>query len=663
MYDKKHRRLYVRLWTAISLLALLLQSPLHQAQAEEGSPHYTSATLPFTPLQSDAWYRAHQLIPVGLAASAAGTKASPKTFLFDTGAGMSAISASLVKKMRLPLLALNNIDGVRMTALGKPMTAVIVPLMQIGSIRIKKVVLSVLPDAQLAAFGQPIDGILAPDIFEAFVVHMDFSNKRLTLIASTKPLTYMTLASTPADLSASEIAELGFGNAFVIPLIVRDQTIFSVRGQAGSEQTTADQMLLIDTGADTTAISGHIARRLALKPVSTAYGADITGSYTKSLSWLSSLRCGDLILSDLLVDSPQASELNVSRPGFGPRLGLDVLANYEVLFDFPHRKMYLKPRSDFQAITSHQYQAASAAQRQQWAQGRPIITYPTSNGLYGSAIPYELDASGLPIAQVRPEPGGTPVPFLLRTDYSGSFITGPLAARWGLNPVPVLTAEGKPDIREGQPLRKATVPRMRLGGSQWKAGLAVIPPAMSLRRASGLSVEGVIGTNLLLAGPLLMDPRTQTWMTFDTLAFGSDDLKSVEMDGAATLDLLTPASSGLRAFMVEVKEGNKQHREALELATGSPFTLLSAEAAQALKLTPEPQKLRSVIGTEVTVFNQAHVSQLALGSVMLENVLVAYPDGAMPEHFSPRLGMDIISRLRLLIDTPAKKLYVKKIEN
>ena len=160
-----------------------------------------------------------------------------------------------------------------------------------------------------------------------------------------------------------------------------------------------------------------------------------------------------------------------------------------------------------------------------------------------------------------------------------------------------------------------------------------------------------------------MDPRTQTWMTFDTLAFGSDDLKSVEMDGAATLDLLTPASSGLRAFMVEVKEGKKQHREALELATGSPFTLLSAEAAQALKLTPEPQKLRSVIGTEVTVFNQAHVSQLALGSVMLENVLVAYPDGAMPEHFSPRLGMDIISRLRLLIDTPAKKLYVKKIEN
>ena len=35
----------------------------------------------------------------------------------------------------------------------------------------------------------------------------------------------------------------------------------------------------------------------------------------------------------------------------------------------------------------------------------------------------------------------------------------------------------------------------------------------------------------------------------------------------------------------------------------------------------------------------------------------------MPEYFSPRLGMDVISRLRLLIDTPAKKLYVKKAGN
>lgn len=647
------------------LAALLLVLPLHQAQAEDTqaktkAPLYTSATLPFTPLQRDAWYRPHQLIPVGLLTDAAGTEALPAVFLFDTGSNTSAISASLAKKMRLPLFALKNLEGAQMTAFGQPLTAVMVPLMQLGSIRVEGVVFSVLPDAQLAALGQ-VDGILAPDVFGAFAVHMDFTNKQLTIIAPAMPLRYETLYSTPANLSASEVVRLGFSDALTVPLIVRNQTVFSIRGQTSNGQTAAEEMLLLDTGNDTTAISEPVARRLALKPTTTQAGSDITGDYTKAVSWLSSLRCGGLILSDLLVDSPEVSSIERTRPGFDPRLGLDVLVNYDVLLDFPHRKMYLKPRTDFQAITSRQYRAASAAQRRQWAQGRPIITYAASSGLYGSAIPYELDADGLPIAQVRPEPGGTPVPFLLKTNTSGTFITVPLAAKWGLNTVPVLTADGKPDIlRGGQPILKVTVPRMRLGGSQWKAGLAVIPPAMGRQRASGLPVEGVIGGNLLFSGPLLMDPRTLTWVTFDTVTLAPDDLKSLEMDDAAMLDLLASASHNVPACAAEVREGNQKRTETLDLATGSPFTLLSAEAAQALKLTPEPQKLKYGTGAEVIVFNQSRVSQLSVGNVVLENVLIAYPDGAMPKDFSPRLGMDVISRLRLLVDMPGKKLYVKK---
>jgi len=525
--------------------------------------------------------------------------------------------------------------------------------------------LRIVPDEQLrAAPGHKADGLLGADFCRSFVVHLDFTRSQITFIVPSQTLLYSALDSGLVLLPPEEIARQGFSGTQVVPLI-HFNGLFWTSAHLHNQRRVADDLLLIDSGSDMTLLSRRTIQHLNLVSVSSQNYAqplavlfsqnvtNLTGKIVASSGWLPSLQCGGLKLDDMLVLWP-----NVPQADFNAVLGLDVLANYDVLLDFPRQKMYLKTRSDLQAITSHQYEAASVVQRRQWAQGRPIITYPTNS----FAIPYGLNASGLPISQVRSEVGGAPTPFLLKTSLSDSYLTEPLAKKWGLVQKPAMMSNGTPLTLDGQPLSGVIVPNLRVGGLLLtSSSMVVLSPAQSLRAASGLSVEGALGANAFLQGPLLMDPRTQTWMLFvANVPMGADDLKSVEMADASTLDVLTPDNDGIPSFAVRIRQGERQHTETLELATGSPFTLLSAEAAQALKLTPEPQKLKYSVGADVTVFNQAHVSQLSVGGVVLENVLIAYPDGAMPKDFSPRLGMDVISRLRLLVDMPGKKLYVKK---
>ena len=590
--------------------------------------------------------------------------------MFDTGANVSGVSATFVRKLGGDQFFAQGGIGKQSNLLEKPMW-VQVPTVQVGDLKVKDVPLRVLPDEQVrVAPGHKVDGILGTDFCGSFVIHLDFTRSQITFIVPSQTLLYSELTSKPVLLPPEEIARQGFSGAQIVPLI-HFNDLFWTSAQLHNQRRVADDLLLIDSGSDTTLLSERSASQLSLlsissqnyveplAAVSSRNYANLTGETITSTGWLPSIQCGGLRLDNMLVLWP-----HVPQQDFKARLGLDVLANYDVLFDFPHQKMYLKPRNDLQAITSRQYEAASLAQRRQWAQGRPIITYPTNDRLDSFAIPYELNATGLPIAQVRSEAGGVPTPFLLKTSLSDSYLTESLATKWGLVQKPGMMDNGKPLTLDGHPLSAVTVPHLRVGGVQWDSSLVVLSPELSLRAASGLSVEGVLGANALLQGPLLMDPHTQTWVLFGAnLPIGPNDLTSIEMDDASALDLLTPNNDGIPSFAVEVRQGEERHMETLQLATGSPFTLLSAEAAWSLKLTPEPQKLKSDTGVGIAVFNQARVSQLSLGNVVLTDVLVAYPDGAMPEHFSPRLGMDIISRLRLLVDMPGKKLYVKKAVN
>ena len=574
------------------------------------------------------------------------------TFLFDTGSTHCAVSASLAAKLKLPQHTLTDQFGKPLQLDGKAAIGVIVDQMDIGAFQVKDVPINILPDEQLTqALGQPVDGVIGADIWHSLAVRLDFTKNELTFLVPKNPVAYSALAFTSTNLSPLNIGQLDFSKALVVPLLHGPYT-YSALFEMTNGTKTETQILLIDTGTPRTVISQPVADLLGLKPVVKASYAAIN-NFNVGVSWLSSLHCGDLTATDLLVASPSNY-----ISGFVPRLGVDVLANYDILLDFPHQKMYLKPRADMQAVTSRQYEAASSAQRQQWAQKRLMLIYPT---LDSYAIPYELNGDRLPVAQVRSNWASSPVLFLLKSNTANVFVSEALAKERRLETEIMLGSDEKPFLLHGQFVHTAKIAKFYVGAVEMNGEIAVLPADLWLQSASYQAVSGVIGASFCFAHPTLMNPETHTWLQIWKV-LQPEDITSLGMADAAVVDILDPDSDGIPTLPVQVQQGPAQFTNTLTLATGSPFTLLSAEAAKALNLAPEPQKLTYGAGKDITIFNQAHLLQLSIGGVVLKDVTVAYPIGAMPDGFYPCLGMNVISKLRLLVDVPAKKMYVKKDE-
>ena len=634
----------------VCILAQIQASISHRCLAVS-SQTYQSVVVPFRPTQSETEFRPHQLVTVNIQAGKFSLPV-PATFLFDTGSTHCAISASLAAKLGLPLHPLRDSSGNPLKFNGKTAVGITVGQMDINGFQVKDVPINILPDEQLTqALGQPVDGILGADIWHSLAVQLDFTKNELSFIAPKNPVAYSDLAFTVTNLTPYDIRQIGFSKALVVPLL-HDLYTYSALFELKNGTKTETQNLLIDTGTPDTAISKPVANLLGLEPaVKASYTA--LQNFNVNVSWLPSLHCGDLSTTNLLVASPSGY-----ISGFVPRLGLDVLANYDVLFDFPHFKMYLKPRADMQAVTSRQYEAASSAQRQQWTQKRLILVYPT---LVSYAVPYDLNGDSLPVAQVRSDWASSPVLFLLKSNVSNVLLPEAFAKKWGFKTETMLGSDGNPFLVHGQSVQTAKTAKFYVGAVEMGSESIVLPGDLWLQAASYQTVSGVLGANFCFARPTLMNPEAHLWLQiWKTLQ--PEDITSLGMASAAVLDILIPEDDGIPAVAVQVQQGVAQATDTLTLATGSPFTLLSAEAAKTLKLTPEPKKLSYGAGKDITVFNQAHLSQLSIGGVALKDVAVAYPIGAMPDGFYPRLGMNVISKLRLLVDVPGKKMYVKKTE-
>lgn len=631
----------------IAVIGTLLSGICIQECPAAPTDNYRTVTVPFHCQKNDDDFRPHQVVIADIQTGIASPPAKA-TLVFDTGTDHSCISASLARKLGLtPIPAM--VGGITLNLNGQPTLAVKVARLYLGELQINNFQFVVLPDQQL-----PEDGILGTDLCSAFPVNINFSSSSLVFIVpSGTTFDYDTLNALPTTVSSSYIANLGFGAAVIAPMIKYGNDFFAnVVLRNGS--VTATDLLGIDSGGVWTRLSAQTWQKLKLETVAKKGDSGLTGKFTEEVAWLSYLGCGGIDTDNLLVVySPD--EYQQAHPS----LCLDILASYDVLLDFPHQKMYLKPRTDLQAITLRQYEAASSARRRQWVQNPLYVFYPISSRDFGTAIPYDLTSNGLPLAQVRLNLATPPVSFLLRSSTDSVIITESLAKQWQLNLETPLDDAKKPRLIDGYSLHTAQIPSFQIGGAKAKGEIGVLPDAGLLPYTSYLPLSGVVGAGIFSEHPLLMDPVTQTWMRLT--GFHPEDLPSLEMADATRVDILDPDKDGIPAIAVEEQKGAAQGTDTMTLATGSPFTLLSAKSAQDLKLTPEPHKLTYGAGEDITVFNQAHLSQISIGSIVLKDVLVAYPVGAMPSDFYPRLGMNVISRLRLLVDAPGKKMYVKKV--
>ena len=203
---------------------------------------------------------------------------------------------------------------------------------------------------------------------------------------------------------------------------------------------------------------------------------------------------------------------------------------------------------------------------------------------------------------------------------------------------------------------KVEVKRFQMGDQLFEdISMAVVEKIPSAIRK--LKIDGFLGMSLLEQYAIVLDPASRQFtfvfpgdLTPATLQrLGFDDVKPQPME----------SSEDRYAYFTEV-EFPHQHKIKLLLDTGASSVLCAFEDAKAAGLgySKNVQKMQFING-QFPLYND-YLPFVKAGDVTLRLVRITHPD-AKTEPPAKTLGMPILSRVKTLMDFPAKKIYYKPL--
>ena len=263
-------------------------------------------------------------------------KVFPLKFIFDTGAEHSILS----RKEITDLLAMPYIRDFQI--LGSDMTTILTAYqvinvhLRIGDLEIPRHSMLVLKEDYFRfdeSFGLEIHGIIGADIFKNFVVHIDYRHRKIIL--------HVPKHFRPPTKGFQEI-----------PIeITRNKPYIFSRALLEND-TLVDIKLLIDTGAGISVLLHEDTRPLLHLPedaIVGRIGAGLGGYLEGYLGRLKELHFGRHTLHQVLASyrelPPLADSTSLNRRN--GILGNQVLERFELLIDYIHQKLYLKPTKAF----------------------------------------------------------------------------------------------------------------------------------------------------------------------------------------------------------------------------------------------------------------------------------------------------------------------------
>jgi hypothetical protein len=186
-----------------------------------------------------------------------------------------------------------------------------------------------------SSLGSEVHGILGYELFSRFAIKIDYDAKILTLIVPQKfrpPKKYARLPITVEDTKPYYVAELK----------VNDTTSMSAK-------------LMIDTGASHGLfLDTESSKKIVVpaKNIDCSIGKGLAGIITGKLGRISCLRIGNYSIPNMIASFPdKASYFDTLRADHtvyrNGSLGGEVLSRFDVIFDFPSEKIYLKPNASF----------------------------------------------------------------------------------------------------------------------------------------------------------------------------------------------------------------------------------------------------------------------------------------------------------------------------
>lgn len=182
--------------------------------------------------------------------------------------------------------------------------------------------------------GRRVDGFLGSNIFQNYVVEIDYANEMLRF-------------HDPASYSYS-----GPGEHFPIEFLWGN--IPSVRAEVLTQDGTAIQgAFLVDSGA-TTAIwlsrtfsDTHPEFLSAQETIEVPSVVAVGGEFSARLGRVPAVRLGKFLVSMPLVQFSQNTSGIFATPGLAGTIGAETLRRFTVIFDYRHREMILEPNKHF----------------------------------------------------------------------------------------------------------------------------------------------------------------------------------------------------------------------------------------------------------------------------------------------------------------------------
>jgi len=246
------------------------------------------------------------------------------TFMVDTGANNSIISTNLAKRLGLRLQPAVSDEGIPIRWKGKPGIMTQVTLLEIGQIKANNGLFQVLDDKDYRIIsGSIYDGVIGANLLQNSAILLDGQQHILGFCL-------------PGALSSEQLKQLGLPQPYTVPLTRTTRNRWLVQAQFSNGSNSGSESLLLDTGSNTTSLSGQLAQKVHLKITGQVNQKDESGTSIADTGRVDTVHLGDLALLNFpLIIQPSSEEIL-------PTLGMDILSGYRVLMDFPAKKMYLQ---------------------------------------------------------------------------------------------------------------------------------------------------------------------------------------------------------------------------------------------------------------------------------------------------------------------------------
>lgn len=241
--------------------------------------------------------------------------------LLDSGASSIVVNASVATDLGLTL------HNKRTESLGGTYSAADARIsdVSVGSLHARAATISVAPVDYNVAPTERAVGLLGCDFFTSGALQVDFTRKALTLYAK-----------APTDLRAAGWTEVPIDVEDCVPLV---KAAFS--GAPGE--------FIIDLGAYQTVLYEHYFSQFKASSTPSqggeplvSEGSFIGGDDVRFQAYrMRTLGIGDLLFADAVVNVPLAKA--VQERDYDGLLGRPTLTNFNILFDYAHQRVYLKP--------------------------------------------------------------------------------------------------------------------------------------------------------------------------------------------------------------------------------------------------------------------------------------------------------------------------------